>query len=316
MSFLIGTRGSQLALTQAEGVRTRIAAVLKDDGIKLEVVKTLGDWLSAKEAEADAKGEPVIGLFTRELDEALLSGKIRAAIHSLKDVPTVLPKGIRLGVFIQRADPRDALITKTGLKFNQLPAGSRVGTSSPRREAQIKALRPDLIVLPLQGNVDTRIRKLSEGVFDAIVIAAAGLLRLGREGEITELLNPSDILPAPAQGVLVVALRQEDKELSAALLPIHDISTWLCARAERSFLKTLQGGCRVPVGALATHEGSQLFLQGVIAHTNGKQVLRFDQKGSETEPESLGVELAQIFLKNGAQEILNGFGRTDGETHG
>jgi len=310
MPFLIGTRGSQLALAQAEGVRAQIAALLEDNGIKLEVIKTLGDRLSAKEAEEDAKGEPVIGLFTRELDEALLSGGIRAAIHSLKDVPTVLPKGIRLGVFIQRADPRDALISKTGLKFTQLPAGSRVGTSSPRREAQIKALRPDLVVLPLQGNVDTRLRKLSEGEFDAIVVAAAGLTRLGREKEITELLSPSDVLPAPAQGVLVVAIRQEDTELLEALRPIHDISTWICARAERSFLKTLQGGCRVPVGALATHEGNHLFLRGVIAHTNGKQVLRFDQKGPATEPESLGGELAQVFLKNGAQEILSGFGRT------
>jgi hydroxymethylbilane synthase len=310
MPFLIGTRGSQLALTQAEGVRAQIAAVLKDDGIKMEVVKTLGDRLSAKEAEEDAKGEPVIGLFTRELDEALLSGKIRAAIHSLKDVPTMLPKGIQLGVFIQRADPRDALISNTGLKFTQLPAGSRIGTSSPRREAQIKALRPDLTVLPLQGNVDTRLRKLGEGAFDAIVIAAAGLLRLGREGEITELLNPSDILPAPAQGVLVVAIRQEDKELSAALRPIHDITTWICARAERAFLKTLQGGCRVPVGALASLNGDTLLLRGVIAHTDGKQVLRYDQEGSAFNPELLGESLARIFINNGAREILSGFGRT------
>jgi hydroxymethylbilane synthase len=316
MPFLIGTRGSQLALAQAEGVRAQIATLLKDDGIKLEVVKTLGDRLSAKEAEEDAKGEPVIGLFTRELDEALLSGKIRAAIHSLKDVPTVLPKGIRLGVFIQRADPRDALISKAGLKFSQLPPGSRIGTSSPRREAQLKALRPDLSVLPLQGNVDTRLRKLNEGAFDAIVVAAAGLVRLGREKEITELLNPSDILSAPAQGVLVVAIRNEDMELAATLRPIHDISTWICARAERSFLRTLQGGCRVPVGALAIREGNGLHLSGVIAHTNGKHVLRHDWKGPETEPEQLGEDLAIFFLENGAKEILKDFGRTGGETHG
>jgi hydroxymethylbilane synthase len=309
MSFLIGTRGSQLALAQAEGVRAQLAMVLKDDGIKLEVVKTLGDRFSAKEAEENANGEPVIGLFTRELDEALLSGRIRAAIHSLKDVPTVLPKGIQLGVFIERADPRDALISRTGLTFCQLPAGSRLGTGSPRREAQLKALRPDWVVLPLRGNVDTRLRKLSEGEYDAIVVAAAGLSRLGREKEITEYLNPADILPAPAQGILVVAIRLEDKELRGLLSPLHDIPTWLCARAERSFLRTLQGGCRVPVGALAAFEGGELFLQGMIAHTNGKQVLRFGQKGPASDPESLGRELAQVFLKNGAQEILSGFGR-------
>ncbi len=298
-----------MALAQAEGIRSSIAALLKDDGIKLEVVKTLGDRLSAKEAEEDAKGQPVIGLFTRELDEALLSGKIRAAIHSLKDVPTVLPQGIRLGVFIQRADPRDALISKAGLKFSQLPPGSRIGTSSPRREAQLKALRPDLSVQPLQGNVDTRLRKLSEGEYDAIVIAAAGLVRLGREKEITEYLNPADMLPSPAQGVLVVAMRNEDKELAAALRPTHDITTWICARAERSFLKTLQGGCRVPVGALAIREGNSLHLSGVIAHTNGKQILRYEQKGPDTEPEFLGESLAKLFLDNGAKEILSGFGR-------
>jgi hydroxymethylbilane synthase len=316
MSFLVGTRGSQLALAQAEMVRAQIVAALKDDEIKLEVVKTLGDRLSAKEAQEDAQGEPVVGLFTRELDEALLSGKIRAAIHSLKDVPTVLPKGIQLGVFILRADPRDALISKTGLKLGQLPAGSRIGTSSPRREAQMKALRPDLTVLPLQGNVDTRLRKIAEGEYDAIVIAAAGISRLGRENEITEFLNPAVILPAPAQGVLVVALRLEDKQLQGLLRPLHDIPTWLCARAERSFLRTLQGGCRVPVGALAVLEGEVLFLQGVIAHTDGKQILRFDLKGPVYDPESVGMELAQVFLNNGAKEILDGFGRTDGETHG
>ena len=310
MSFLIGTRGSQLALTQAEGVRAQIAALFKDEEIKLEVVKTLGDRLSAKEAIEDAKGEPVIGLFTRELDEALLSGKIRAAIHSLKDVPTVLPKGIRFGALIKRADYRDALINSSGLKFSQLPDGYRVGTSSPRREAQLKAARPDLVVLPLRGNVDTRLRKLAEGEFDAIVIAAAGLIRLGRGQEITEFLSPEDILPAPAQGVLAVTIREGDVELLKALEPIDDVLTEICAKAERSFLRALQGGCRVPVGALASITDQRLLLKGVIAHTNGQQVLRFEREGSTTEPEKLGNDLAEFFLKNGAKEILHGFGRT------
>jgi hydroxymethylbilane synthase len=310
MSFLIGTRGSQLALAQAEGVRAKIAVLLKNDGIKLEVVKTIGDQLSAKEAEEDAKGEPVIGLFTRELDEALLSGKIRAAIHSLKDVPTVLPQGIQFGALIKRADFRDALISKSGLKFSQMPAGFRVGTNSPRREAQIKVSRPDLLVLPLRGNVDTRLRKLNEGEFDAIVIAAAGLIRLGREKEITEYLSPDDILSAPAQGVLAVTIRQGDSELLEALRPLHDDSTAICVRAERAFLRTLQGGCSVPVGALASIDGNDLLLRGIIAHTDGKQVLRYDRKGLATAPETLGEDLANFFLDNGAKEILNGFGRT------
>jgi hydroxymethylbilane synthase len=310
MSFLIGTRGSQLALTQAEGVRAQIAALFKGGEIKLEVIKTLGDRLSAKEAIEDAKGEPVIGLFTRELDEALLSGKIRAAIHSLKDVPTELPKGIGLGALIKRADYRDALISQSKLKLSELPQGSRVGTSSPRREAQLKALRPDLSVLPLRGNVDTRLRKLAEGEFDAIVIAAAGLIRLGREKEITEFLSPDAILPAPAQGVLAVTIREDDVELLKTLKTLDDAPTGICAKAERSFLRTLQGGCRVPVGALASIDGERLWLKGVIAHTNGQQVLRFEREGLTAEPEKLGRDLAEFFLKNGAKEILDGFGRT------
>src|SRR5581483_9484913 len=172
MTLLIGTRGSQLALTQAEGVRTQIARLLPGQEVRLEVVKTLGDRLSAKEA-AEESAEPPQGLFTKELDEALLSGKIQAAIHSLKDVPTVLPPGIDYGCFLKREDPRDVLISRTGAPFYQLPAGSKVGTSSPRREAQIRAVRTDLEVVPLRGNVDTRLRKLREGEMDAIVIAAA-----------------------------------------------------------------------------------------------------------------------------------------------
>jgi hydroxymethylbilane synthase len=307
MPFFIGTRGSQLALAQAEGVRKQMAALLRDDGIKLEIVKTLGDRLPAKEAEEDAKGEPVVGLFTRELDEALLLGKIRAAIHSLKDVPTVLPKGTQFGALIKRADFRDALISSSGSTFSELPAGCRIGTSSPRREAQIKAARPDLAVLPLKGNVDTRLRKLNEGDFDAIVIAAAGLARLGRVKEITEYLSPEVLLPAPAQGVLAITIRQEDEELLKALRPLHDGPTAVCARAERSFLRTLQGGCRVPVGALASVDGSALLLRGVVADTDGKQVLRFERQGLAAEPEKLGEDLAKFFLNNGAEKILNKF---------
>lgn len=313
MPILIGTRGSQLALKQAEGVRAQIAGLFGGFDVNLEVIKTLGDRLSAKEAQEVAGEKPVIGLFTRELDEALLSKKIRAAIHSLKDVPTVLPKGIQFGAFIKRADPRDALITKSRLKFSQLPSGFRVGTSSPRREAQIKAARPDLVVLPLRGNVDTRLRKLNEGEFDGIVIAVAGLIRLSRETEITEFLDPEDILPAPAQGVLCITIRQDDSEFLEKLKSIHDIPTWICARAERSFLRTLQGGCRVPVGALASIEGSNLSLEGVVADIDGKQVMRFKQESDVSDPEKLGDDLAQHFLKNGAQEILKSFGRSDND---
>ncbi len=298
-----------MAMTQAEGVRVRVSALLPGEEVRLEVIKTLGDRLSAKEAAGESE-EPPQGLFTKELDEALLSGRIRAAIHSLKDVPTVLPAGIAYGAFIQREDPRDVLISRSGSKFFELSAGSVVGTGSPRREAQIRAVRSDLKVAPLRGNVDTRLRKLKEGEYDAIVIAAAGLKRLGRGGEATEFLNPEILLPAPAQGVLCVTLREGDLELSMGLKPLDDRPTRVCAEAERSFLRTLQGGCRIPVGALASIEGETLHLSGVIAHPNGEQIMRNSQKGSVQHPNELGDELARHFLAHGAQEILNGFGRT------
>ncbi len=309
MSLLIGTRGSQLALAQAEGVRVQITRIWTREEVRLEVVKTLGDRLSAKEA-VEETGEAPQGLFTKELDEALLTGKVRAAIHSLKDVPTVLPAGIQFGVFLKREDPRDALISGSGAKFFELPTGSRVGTSSPRREAQIRALRSDLKVVPLRGNVDTRLRKMKDREMEAIVIATAGLKRLGREKEATELLSPEIMLPAPAQGVLCVTLRQEDLELKKALEFLDDKPTRICAEAERAFLKTLEGGCRIPVGALASIEGPTLTLLGVIANPNGEQIMRNSQRGSVEKPMELGNELAQQFLRNGAQEILNGFGRS------
>jgi hydroxymethylbilane synthase len=309
MSLLLGTRGSQLALAQAEGVRAQIAHFWAKEEVRLEVVKTLGDRLSAKEA-AEEGGEAPQGLFTKELDEALLGGKVRAAIHSLKDVPTVLPTGIQFGAFLKREDPRDALISGSGAKLSELPSSSKIGTSSPRREAQIRALRSDLKVVQLRGNVDTRLRKIKDGEVDAIVIAAAGLKRLGREKEATEFLAPEIILPAPAQGVLCVTLRAGDGELTKVLEALDDKPTRICAEAEREFLRTLQGGCRIPVGALASIEGQTLILSGVIANPNGEQIIRNSQRGSVDKPAELGHKLAQRFLRNGAQEILNGFGRS------
>ena len=310
MKLIIGTRGSQLALAQAGMVRDQVARLWPGGDVVLEVVKTLGDQLGAQPLAQGVVDDAPQGLFTRELDEALLSGKIRAAIHSLKDVPTQLPAGIAYGALLKREDSRDALISRSGKTFNQLPAGSKVGTSSPRREAQIRASRPDLVVIPLRGNVDTRLRKLKEGEFDAVLLAAAGLKRLGREKEATELLSPEVILPAPAQGVLCVTLRENDEELLKVLGPLDDAGTKVCALAERAFLRTLQGGCRIPVGALARIEGETLHLTGVIAHPNGEQVMRDSRKGSIQKPAELGDELAKAFLSNGAQEILNGFGRS------
>jgi len=286
-----------------------IAKLWPGGDVVLEVVKTLGDQLGTQPLAQGVVEDAPQGLFTRELDEALLSGRIRAAIHSLKDVPTQLPTGIVYGALLKSEDSRDALISRTGKLFAQLSAGSKIGTSSPRREAQIRAARPYLTVVTLRGNVDTRLRKLKEGEYDAVVLAVAGLKRLGREQEATELLSPEVVLPAPAQGVLCVTVRANDRELIDILKPLDDPYTKVCAEAERSFLRTLQGGCRIPVGALARAEGETLFLTGVIAHPNGEQTLRESRKGSVKDPVGLGNELAKALLANGAQEILNGFGR-------
>jgi hydroxymethylbilane synthase len=278
--------------------------------VHLEVIKTLGDGLSAGAPDAALPEDVPQGLFTRELDEALLSGRIRAAIHSLKDVPTLLPPGIRYGAIPLREDPRDAVLSRDGRKLFELPSGSKVGTASPRREAQVRAVRSDLRVVPLRGNVDTRLRKLSQGEVDAVVLAAAGLIRLGREGEATEFLDPALMTPSPAQGVLCVTIREGDEEMERLLRPLDHGPTRACALAERSFLKALQGGCRVPVGALGVLKGEVLSLMGVVAHPNGEQVMRDGRKGTPDRPEELGERLAGDFLRHGAKDILEAFGRS------
>jgi hydroxymethylbilane synthase len=308
LKLLIGTRGSQLALAQAGLVRDQIAKLLPNDQVELSVFKTQGDAWGLQDPNTSLEGIPV-GLFTRELDDALLNGSIQAAIHSLKDVPTTLPHGIVYAALIKREDPRDALVSRTGQTLAQLPSGSKIGTSSPRREAQIRTARPDLEVVPLRGNVDTRIRKMREGLVDAILLASAGLKRLGRESEITEILEPLIMVPAPAQGVLAITARANDHDLLQKLRPLDDPETRVCAMAERAFLKTLLGGCRVPVGALATLKGEVLTLIGVIADPKGNAILRNQVSDLKDNPMALGEKLARIFLENGARQILSDFGR-------
>jgi hydroxymethylbilane synthase len=287
-----------------------VAGMVPGGEARLEVIRTLGDHLGTQSPSPGPQPEEPQGLFTRELDEALLSGRIRAGVHSLKDVPTQLAPGIRYGAFLKREDPRDAFISRDGKTFAELPAGSRLGTSSPRRESQVRAIRPDLKVVPFRGNVDTRLRKLAEGEVDALVLAAAGLKRLGREKEATEWLVPEVMLPAPAQGVICITLREDDGELLGWLKPLDDEETRTCAMAERAFLRTLQGGCRIPVGALARQEGEVLHLSGLVALPSGEELLRHELKGDPSQPEKLGRELASVLLSSGAREILESFGRT------
>jgi hydroxymethylbilane synthase len=265
---------------------------------QLRVITTTGDRVLDRRLEA-VGGK---GAFLKEIEEAMLAGEIDIAVHSLKDVPTTLPAGLGLVSYLERADPRDALISSTPATLRTLPAGARVGTSSLRRRAQLAALRSDLNLADLRGNVDTRIRKLREGQCDAIVLAMAGLQRLGRADEIGELLDPADILPAPGQGVIAVECRAEDSAATQALTPLNHAPTARAAIAERSFLAALGGGCNVPLGAYAEADGAELRLRTVVARADGSSLVRAERRGGE--PEELGRAVADEMLSRGAGELL------------
>ena len=254
MLIRIGSRGSALARWQAEHVQGRLAGLGHQATIHL--ITTTGERVQDRRLEA-VGGK---GAFLKEIEEAMLAGEIDLAVHSLKDVPTALPPGLRLCAVLERADPRDALLSRAGLELNKLPAGSRVGTTSLRRRAQVAALRPDLVLQDLRGNVDTRIRKLRQGSCDAIVLAAAGLDRLGRRGEATEVLEPELFVPAPGQGAIALECRQDDDAVAAVVAPLDHPPTARAVAAERALLAGLRGGCNVPLGAYAVEDDGALRL--------------------------------------------------------
>ena len=300
----LGTRGSALALAQAETVCMQVAGLLPGQGAVLEVFKTSGDRFSIESPDAPTGPKETQGLFTKELDEALLAGKVGACIHSLKDMPTVLTHGVCLAAVLKREDVRDALVSVKGVEFRDLPSGARVGTSSPRRTALIRNVRPDLSVVPLRGNLDTRLKKLREGQYDAVVVAMAGLKRLGRGSEANSFLEPPDFLPSPSQGALGLTVRVSDHELIAILKTLDDPETRICVEAERAFLRELQGGCSVPVGAHAFLVDGRLVVRGVVAELDGTNAVRSSVEGPPEEAVKLGVRLAEWCLANGAQQIL------------
>lgn len=300
--ILIGTRGSSLALAQARGVLDAFRRLHPKVPAELETVKTSGDdWSASGEKTLSA-----VGVFVRELDEALRSGRIRAAVHSLKDVPARSPGGIRYTLFPAREDPRDALVTRNGRGLADLPEGARIGTSSPRRVAFLSARRRDLAFVSLRGNVDTRLRRLEEGEVDALVVAAAGLSRLGLLERASEILDPAVLPPAPGQGTLCVALREEDEEAWKLFSPLHHPETGFCAAAERAFLRVLEGGCRLPAGALAHLESGRLQLTAAVAEPSGRAVIGGSRQGAPEEGERMGQDLAWEILWNGGAEILQG----------
>lgn len=299
-TLVLGTRGSKLAVHQSEWVQARMQELAPHVTVALRRIQTSGDKiLDVPLAKIGGKG-----LFVKEIEEALLSGEIDLAVHSMKDLPTELPAGLDLLCIPSREDARDALISRNGKRFKDLPAGARVGTSSLRRQAQLLQARPDLSIGMLRGNLDTRLRKLREGHFDAVVLAAAGLRRLGWEGEITEYLAPEISLPAIGQGALGVEGRRDDVFVRELLSGLEHEPTRTMVMAERALLHRLQGGCQVPIAAHATLHGSEIVLEGLVASVDGKEVIRDRVKGPVDDPHSMGIQLAERLLSRGGDRIL------------
>ena len=299
-NLILGTRGSRLALHQSEWFQSRIHAVMPDVQVTLRKIQTSGDKIvDVPLAKIGGKG-----LFVKEIEEALLAGEIDLAVHSMKDVPAQLPKGLEILCVPPREDARDALISRDGRSFKDLPQGATIGTASLRRQAQLLNARPDLRIVMLRGNLDTRLRKLKEGQFDAIVLAAAGLHRLAWAHEITEYLDPSVSLPAIGQGALGIEGRSDDQFVRSVLDRLNDRATATTVTAERAFLARLEGGCQVPIAAYATLFDGQVMLDGLVAGVDGKTVLRDRIQGSSQDTHALGVQLAERLLARGGDKIL------------
>ena len=296
----IGTRGSLLATTQSTWVKKQIEAEHPGVSVELEIIVTKGDKiLDVPLAKVGGKG-----LFVKEIEEALLRKDVDLAVHSMKDVPSELPEELHLGIIPLRENPHDAFISSQYASLADLPQGSIVGTSSLRRRAQLAALRPDLEIVDLRGNLDTRLRKLEEGQFQAIILAAAGLNRLGMSSKATGYFNAREMLPAVGQGALGIELRKDDTELLAGLEFLNDAKTTVAVAAERAFLHRLEGGCQVPIGAFAEVTDSQVKLTGLVASVDGKVVLKDSIAGSIGEAHDLGTRLANKLLDLGGREIL------------
>jgi len=295
----IGTRGSALALWQANWVKSELERRYPGIEVGMEIIKTKGDKiLDVPLAQVGGKG-----LFVKEIEDTLLEGRIDLAVHSMKDVPTELPEGLQVALIPPREDPRDAFFSNNGRKLAELGRGAVVGTSSLRRKAQLLNAFPDLEIRDLRGNVDTRLKKLDRGEYDAIILAAAGVKRLGWAERITEILEPEISLPAIAQGALGIETRIDDDFNNRRLAFFHDEKTALAVRAERALLKTLEGGCQVPIAAFATVADDNLVtLTGLVAALDGRQIIK--EKMSGTEPEPLGESLARTLLERGAEQLL------------
>lgn len=297
----IATRKSALALWQAEYVKAKLEHFHPGLQVELVPMSTQGDKiLDTPLAKIGGKG-----LFVKELETAMLEGRADIAVHSMKDVPVEFPDGLMLSVICEREDPRDAFVSNTYQSLADLPLGAVVGTSSLRRQCQLKALRPDLVIRDLRGNVNTRLAKLDAGEFDAIILAAAGLIRLGFAARIASYIEVEQSLPANGQGAVGIECRTDDPVMHALLAPLEHSPTRYAVLAERAMNRKLQGGCQVPIGAFAVHQGDALWLRGLVGQLDGSEILRADVKGPATQAEALGEQLAQLLLDQGAATILS-----------
>ena len=302
--LVIGSRGSKLALWQAEQARERLRQLNSAVEIRIEIIKTTGDVKSEPLSVIGGKG-----VFTKELEEALLDGRIDLAVHSLKDLPTILPDGLAISAICEREDARDALVLRSSLRIEDssllnLPERATVGTSSQRRLAQLKALRGDVVVKDLRGNVDTRIRKLDEGQYDAVILASAGLVRLGLQDRITARIPVSEILPAVGQGAIAIETRSDDEFAIATTARLDHRETRLACLAERAFLRALGGGCQLPIAAHAVLDRDHLTLDGLVARPDGSEILRDSLSGPLNQSEEIGSELAARLIQRGARSLL------------
>jgi len=298
--LILGTRGSALALAQANSVKNRLEQKHPGLTCALKIISSKADEQPLKELSAF----PGEGIFVKELEAALLERRIDCAVHSLKDVPLAIASGLQLTAILEREEARDALVSRSGVFFDALPQGAHIGTSSLRRQSQILCRRPDIRVSPVRGNVDTRLRKLDQGQFDAILLAGCGLKRLELHGRITEYLDPSWMVPEPGQGALAIESRRDDTQTNRMVAAIDHASTRGCVMAERAFLEALGGGCHLPIGALAVAELSQLRLSGAVVVPDGSRHLRGALAGDAADAVTLGKALAAQLLKQGAKELL------------
>ncbi len=303
--LVIGSRGSKLALWQAEQAKARLLALFPEIDVSIDIIKTTGDVKTDPLSVIGGKG-----VFTKELEDALLDGRIDLAVHSLKDLPTVLPDGLRISAICKRDDPRDALVVRDDLKGRggsilNLPERAIIGTSSQRRVAQLKALRGDAIVKDVRGNVDTRLRKLDEGQYEALILAAAGLRRLELEDRINVAISIEEMVPAVGQGAIAIEIRADDEFALETTGELDHEETRLCCLAERAFLRSLGGGCQFPIAGHAIIENEELKLTGLVATPDGAKMLRDQLSGTPNDAEEIGSSLATRLIELGANSLLH-----------